>query len=187
MTPSPTTTIHCVFVCTGNICRSPMAEIMARDAVAHSDTAADITLSSCGLGSWHVGELADRRTRAELATIGLNGEEHRAAVLGPEHRAADIFIALDDGHRRGLIDSGIPAAKIALLRAFDPHYGIDTGAVLGASAQQLAAAAGTDTSAMEVADPYYGTQADFSRCRTEIAAAIPGLLALLVQHAQDKN
>src|SRR5699024_3299200 len=85
-------------VCTGNICRSPMGEIMLADALAKSDDARlhNITVTSCGLGDWHVGDGADPRAVKQLADQGYDGSEHIAATFGPEHEAADIFLRSEE-------------------------------------------------------------------------------------------
>lgn len=146
--------LHICFVCTGNICRSPMAEVIAHDALEAAGLDNFTHTSSCGLGGWHAGQKADKRTIAELRRAGHDGDSHRAAKLGSAHKDADLFIAMDDGHVDGLISAGIDPAKIRLMRSFDPQS--PDGAI--------------------VADPYYGSQSDFERTREEIEASIPALV-----------
>ncbi|MBK4168608.1 low molecular weight phosphotyrosine protein phosphatase [Corynebacterium macginleyi] len=146
--------LYLVFVCTGNICRSPMAEIIVRDELEDAMLDLVATVDSCGLGGWHVGQGADERAVAELRRAGHDGASHRATKLGEEHMDADLFLAMDSGHYDSLIDVGIEPAKVRLMRSFDP------------SAPEGA----------EVADPYYGTEKDFETTRKNIEAAVPGLL-----------
>ena len=146
--------LYLVFVCTGNICRSPMAEIIVRDELEDAMLDLVATVDSCGLGGWHVGQGADERAVAELRRAGHDGASHRATKLGEEHMDADLFLAMDSGHYDSLIDAGIEPAKVRLMRSFDP------------SAPEGA----------EVADPYYGTEKDFETTRKNIEAAVPGLL-----------
>lgn len=155
--------LHIVFVCTGNICRSPMAEIIVADAIEaeHLDSAA--RTSSCGLGGWHVGQGADKRAIAELRRGGHDGAAHRAAQLGPEHMNADLFVAMDAGHRDELAAHDIDSDRIRLMRSFDPDSA--EGAI--------------------VADPYYGDESDFARTRTEIEASTAGLLAWIRNNRRD--
>lgn len=114
-----TESVYVVFVCSGNICRSPMAEIIVRDAVEANALADDVLLASCGIGGWHVGEPADERAQAELENAGYD-PNHTAAQLGDEHMDATLFIAMDESHINGLLHAGVPKEKIRLMRSFDP-------------------------------------------------------------------
>ena len=148
------TTYSINFVCTGNICRSPMAEVMARQVIKDADLDSRVEVASCGMDGWHVGEGADERTVAELREIGLDGTEHVAQQFGPQAADTDLFIAMDTGHRSKLIARGLDESRVVLMRSFDP-------------------AAPEEAS---VADPYYGGTDGFTRVRKEIAASLPGLL-----------
>ncbi|PQM73374.1 low molecular weight protein-tyrosine-phosphatase [Corynebacterium sp. J010B-136] len=156
----PSNPLHICFVCTGNICRSPMAEVIVHDALEAAGLAQAAHTSSCGLGGWHVGEKADERTIAELRQSGHDGDRHRAEKLGPVHRTADIFIAMDDGHVDGLLAEGISPERIRMMRSFDPQ----------------------SPEGANVDDPYYGSQADFARTRQEIEEAVPGLIEWVKDH-----
>lgn len=146
-------TLRVVFVCTGNICRSPMADVMLRRALTDAGLADRVTVSSVGTGGWHVGGDMDPRAAAELEAHGYESD-HVAAQLAEADHSADLLVALDRGHRAHLLEAGVEPARVRLLRSFDP------------------AADGED-----VADPYYGEVAGFTRTRTEIAAALRGLVA----------
>ncbi|QNE89919.1 low molecular weight phosphotyrosine protein phosphatase [Corynebacterium incognita] len=153
--------LHVVFVCTGNICRSPMAEVIVHDAIEKEMLDLAARVSSCGIGGWHVGQGADKRAVAELRRAGHDGSSHLAAQLGPEHMDADLLVALDTGHRSELIARGVPEDKVRLLRSFDP-------------------AAEPEAS---VEDPYYGGPEGFTVTREQIEAAVPGILAWIREHA----
>ena len=160
--------MHITVVCTGNICRSPMGEVILRagleeagidtshspatDAAESSD--APVTLNSCGLGGWHIGDGADGRAVDELASLGYDGTAHRAAQLGSEHMGADLFLAMDDGHVRGLRSAGVDPGRIRLFRSFDAN----------------------SPAGAEVADPYYGSRSDFTEVGQQIEAAVPGIV-----------
>ncbi|PYE15405.1 protein-tyrosine phosphatase [Williamsia limnetica] len=143
--------LHVTFVCTGNICRSPMGQNIFRHALADAGLADQVRVSSCGTGDWHVGEGADVRARTELTSAGYD-DDHVAAQLGSEHLSADLLLAMDTGHLTALRNAGV-ADRSALLRSFDP-----------------------DADSDDVADPYFGSDADFTDVRTQIEAAMPGLL-----------
>lgn len=144
--------LHVSFVCTGNICRSPMAEKMFAVHLYREGLADYVRVSSAGTDGWHAGQDADARTSATLRRHGYP-TGHVAAKLGNDHRAADLLVALDSGHERRLATLGIPADRRRLLRSFDPA---------------------ADT--RDVPDPYYGDTTDFELVHDQIAAAIPGLL-----------
>lgn len=147
------TPVRVVFVCTGNICRSPMAEVMARQAFDEAGVGDRVEITSVGTGDWHVGNEMDPRAAAELRAHGYP-TAHTAAQLSPTEHTADLLVALDSGHRDHMIREGVDPARIRLLRSYEP----------GAS--------GAD-----VADPYYGDDAGFSRTRQQISRALPGLVA----------
>lgn len=157
--------LEIVFVCTGNICRSPMAEVIARQLAAEAGLADQVTFASCGMGGWHVGQPADRRALAELHAAGYDGATHRAAQLGPEHMRADLFVAMDSGHAHELAAAGAPNEKIRLMRSFDPDSDPHD----------------------DVADPYYGTAQDFVLTRQNIEDAVPGLLDWVIHHRADRT
>lgn len=150
---------HVVVVCTGNICRSPMGEVILRDAFDQAGLADAVRVSSCGTGGWHVGDGADERAVAALADIELDGSKHRAAQFGPEHASADLLLALDHGHVRALRRAGVPEERIRLVRSFDPNASTD-----------------------EVADPYYGDREDFDVARDQIVAARSGIVEWVEAH-----
>ena len=106
--PKTSLPVEIVFVCTGNICRSPMAEVIAKAKAEEAGLEDNVIFSSCGMGNWHVGQPADKRALAELKSAGYNGDTHRAAQLGPEHMRADLFVALDSGHAGELAATGVP-------------------------------------------------------------------------------
>lgn len=134
-----------------------MAQNIFRDAVRRAGLS-EVRVDSCGVGSWHVGEPADDRARTELRQAGYD-DDHVAAVLGLEHRSADLLVAMDSGHLRA-IEKKAPRDRCKLLRSFDPDAGDD----------------------LDVADPYYGGPEDFAEVRSQIEAAIPGLLAWVREH-----
>ncbi|WP_415976427.1 low molecular weight protein-tyrosine-phosphatase [Rhodococcus sp. 077-4] len=145
--------LHVTFVCTGNICRSPMAEKVFAGHLRDAGLGEDVRVSSAGTGGWHVGDGADPRTVAELDAHGYDSE-HEAAQVGPDHLAADLIVALDTGHARALLQLGAPADRVALLRSFDP-----------------------DADDSSVADPYYSSDSAFTEVREQIESAVPGMLA----------
>ncbi|NMO90524.1 low molecular weight protein-tyrosine-phosphatase [Actinomycetospora sp. TBRC 11914] len=143
-----------VTVCTGNICRSPMAEVILRAALTDAGLADRVVVTSAGVGDWHVGEPMDRRAAATLADRGY-GTDHVARQIDETTAEADLVLAATTDHARDLIRAGVPADRVRLLRSFDP-----------------AAPEGA-----EVPDPYYGGPEGFDEVFAMLEAATPGVVA----------
>ncbi|HEU5035242.1 MAG TPA: low molecular weight protein-tyrosine-phosphatase [Mycobacteriales bacterium] len=145
-----------VFVCLGNICRSPIAEIVMRRLVRTAGLEDRIAVESGGTGDWHLGEPADPRTLDVLRRNGYDGSAHRARQFTPqwfdEH---DLVVAMDDSNLTALRRMAPPDArdKIRLLLSFDP-----------------------DAAQSEVPDPYYGGADGFDDVLAMIEQACRALL-----------
>jgi protein-tyrosine phosphatase len=153
------------FVCTGNICRSPMAEWVFRHHV--EEEGLDVEVDSSGTGGWHVGDDADHRTVLALRRRGYRSA-HAARRFEPEwFNRYDLIIALDEGHLRALRSMAPDTherAKVRLLREFDPDAGDD----------------------LDVPDPYYGGRVDFEHVLALVEAAVPGLLDTVREELKDR-
>jgi protein-tyrosine phosphatase len=142
-----------VFVCTGNICRSPIAEKVFVHELEKAGLADEVHVSSAGTGGWHIGSPADERAAAVLRAAGYDAE-HTARQVDAEQLGADLIVALDHSHRR-VLQSMVPEPeRVRLLRSFDPD------APPGA----------------EVPDPYYGDDAGFTAVLEMVRAAVPGMI-----------
>lgn len=142
--------IGVLFVCMGNICRSPMAEAVFRHLVAEAGLAERFTVASVGTGPWHVGEPPHRGTLAVLARNGVDPGAKRARQL----EAADFgrygyVVAMDQENLDTMAALGPPAR---LLLDFAPHTG-----------------------EREVPDPYY--RGGFDHVYALVVAGCRGLLA----------
>ncbi|MFB0616405.1 low molecular weight protein-tyrosine-phosphatase [Streptomyces sp. AGS-58] len=160
-------TYRVCFVCTGNICRSPMAESVFRARVAEAGLEGLVVVDSAGTDGWHEGEHADPRTVSVLEEHGYGGE-HVARRFEPSWFARlDLVIALDSGHLgtlRRLAPTGAEARKVRLLRSYDPAAGDD----------------------LDVPDPYYGHRDGFERCLEMVEAASTGLLAAVREELEGR-
>lgn len=163
--PSGRSPYRVSMVCLGNICRSPMAATVLATRLADEGLDALVEVDSGGTGSWHIGEQADPRARSVLAQHGYDAEAHRARQVGPSWFAdRDLLLAMDHDNARTLRrlapdDDG--AARVALLRSFDPHASTDD---------------------QHVPDPYYGDERDFVEGLTIIERSVDGLVAALRAH-----
>jgi protein-tyrosine phosphatase len=124
MTASAAEPFRVVFVCSGNICRSPMADVVFRWFAEQAGLGAHVASSSAGTGDWHVGERADERTLEALVRHGYDGTTHRARQFtAADFDGNDLVVALDHSHERvlrGWARSEADADKISLLMSFDP-------------------------------------------------------------------
>jgi protein-tyrosine phosphatase len=151
-------TYRVCFVCTGNICRSPMAESVFRALITEAGLDGLVEVDSAGTGGWHEGDGADPRTVSVLEEHGYDGA-HTARRFQPSwFSRLDLVIALDAGHLkalRRLAPTPEDAGKVRLLRSYDPGAGDD----------------------LDVPDPYYGGLDGFEECLEMVEAASEGLLA----------
>jgi protein-tyrosine phosphatase len=118
--------VRILFICSGNICRSPTAEGVMRHIAA--ERGLEIEAASAGIGGWHVGEPADRRSAEAALRRGI--ELHGAAqqVRRSDFSDYDLLVAMDHGHLRDLLAmAGEHRDKVRLLiddtDVPDPYYG----------------------------------------------------------------
>ncbi|MFI5710022.1 low molecular weight protein-tyrosine-phosphatase [Kribbella sp. NPDC051620] len=129
---TPTAVRHVEIVCTGNICRSPIGEVVLRAKLADAGLE-NIVVTSSGTSGWHIGDPMDARARAALARHGYDGSAHRAQEFrGAWLADRDLVLAMDSGHlsallRRGGDDLAIPVELFADTDVPDPYYGDDAG------------------------------------------------------------
>ncbi|MEH3054828.1 MAG: low molecular weight phosphotyrosine protein phosphatase [Patulibacter minatonensis] len=152
-----------LFVCLGNICRSPTAEALFRAKVAQRGLLGEIEVDSAGTGGWHAGNPADRRAVAEAERRGISMSGRARQVTASDLRSFDLIVAMDESNRRDLqalaTDDEV-RGKIVLLREWDPE------------------AAGHDRA---VPDPYYGGDREFAEMFEIVDRATDGLLDDLAQ------
>ena len=154
--------IAVLFVCTGNICRSPTAEGVARKLLLDAGLAARVAVDSAGLEGWHAGDPPDSRAIASAAERGYDLTAQRARRF--ERRDFDDFqliIGMDRGHvsalrlRQGEGSTSQVRLFLDFLPSEDPRYGRD------------------------VPDPYYGDMSDYEISLDLIEDGTPNLIDIL--------
>ena len=155
-------------VCTGNICRSPMAEIVLRHRLAAAGLVDGVLVDSSGISDEERGRPVDRRARAVLLAHGYPaGDEHRARhVRAEDLTARDLVLPMTSVHARALRRLAGPdpveAARVVMYRRFDPG-----------------APAGDDPRfehLLDIDDPWYGGPDDFEACLAQIEAGADGVV-----------
>lgn len=156
--------VRVCFVCSGNICRSPTAEVALRRVADASGRADLVTVDSAGTGAWHEGDDMDARSRRTMIHAGWDVPRHVAKQFqAADFADRDVVVALDGGHFNVLWwlaaetdDIEAARAKIVMLRAFDP--------LLGAGETP------------DVGDPYYGGTDGFVEVLDQVERSCAALL-----------
>lgn len=116
--------IKVLFVCLGNICRSPLAEGVFRNLVEEAGLEGHITIASAGTGRWHVGEPPDPRMRETARRHGLSIDDQRAQqIMARDLEQYDYVFAMDRSNYstiRDLDHRAHSSSKVRLFRDFDP-------------------------------------------------------------------
>ena len=151
-----------ITVCTGNICRSPMAEIMLAAAFRASGLSDEVSVDSAGTTGYEVGRPIDQRAARRLAITKLSSQHHVAREWQAGwFRERDLILALDIDHYAWLRDAAPDQEsmdKVRMLRSFDPKV------------------ASKDLLDQGIEDPWYGGQADFDVVWHQIQTALPGII-----------
>ena len=148
-----------LFVCMGNICRSPTAEGVMRGLLQEEGLDEAVAIESAGTGGWHAGSPPDERAVAAARSRHILVEGEARQVTAEDFEAFDLLLVMDRDNERELLARAPDAqarGKVRLLREFDP-----------------AAVAVGD---LDVPDPYYGGPHGFDRVLDMVDAACRGLL-----------
>ncbi|HSN71258.1 MAG TPA: low molecular weight protein-tyrosine-phosphatase [Steroidobacteraceae bacterium] len=151
--------VRVLFVCMGNICRSPTAEAVFRELVAAQAGDLPIEIDSAGTHDYHIGHAPDRRAQAAARRRGLDLSALRARrVEDVDFERFDMILVMDEQNRRELLSRAPAVAheRIRLIMEFAPH-----------------------AHAREVPDPYYGGETGFEEVLDLLEDAAKGLLAEL--------
>ena len=157
MVDTQTSRIGVLFVCMGNICRSPLAEGVFLHKALGRGAADRFLVESAGTGGWHVGGRADPRAREVAGRHGITLNGTARQVCPADFDRFDHLICMDDANRADLLDRGAPPQRIRLLLEIDP-----------------------DQSMREVPDPYYGGTDGFETMYRMVDGACEALLVDLL-------
>lgn len=155
-----------LFVCLGNICRSPTAEGVFRQRLAASGLAERVSVDSCGTGGWHVGKTPDRRAMAAAARRGIDISSLRARQLEAADFANFDYLLAMDHDNLDMLESMRPDDCRAHLGLFLDFAGVPGQAV---------------------PDPYYGGEQGFDEVLDLVERAAEGLLAHLQQRWESER
>lgn len=171
-TGTPARTLRIMTVCTGNICRSPIAEVVLRDRLEAAGLADRVVVDSSGVSSEEHGNPMDRRARAVLASAGSTDaalDQHVARqVDATDLGERDLLLPMTAAHasalRRLAERSGQPdsVGDIVMFRTFDPAAPATRGA--------------QDEHLLDVEDPWYGDASHFDACLAQVEAAVDGIV-----------
>ena len=158
-----------LFVCMGNICRSPLAEGAFRDlAQAEGLFERGLFCDSAGTSAYHIGQAPDRRAIETAARYGIDIRDQRArSVTSEDFERFHYILAMDQYNLDSLLDRAQPGLedKVQLYLSYAPHLGID-----------------------EVPDPYYGGKQGFELCLDLVRETSKGLLEQIVrEHFSDQR
>jgi protein-tyrosine phosphatase len=147
-----------LFVCLGNICRSPTAEGVMRSLLVSEGFAEVVEIDSAGTGDWHVGHAPDHRSAGAAATRGIELSGQARQVAAADFEAYDLILAMDRSNHADLLAlaPGEAHDRIRLLREYDPE---------AVAADEL-----------EVPDPYYGGPDGFEDVLDLVTRACEGLI-----------
>lgn len=167
--------ISVLFVCLGNICRSPTAEGVFRHILAQEGLEDRFRVDSAGTGAWHVGESPDRRATATARERGIALSGQARKVRPEDFREFDWVLAMDTSNLHELQEMKRQHggdAEVRLFREFEDGADPDT--------------ADPDTDDLDVPDPYYGGDRGFERVFDLVERACRGFLDHVLEDDDEK-
>ncbi len=159
MSENPVPVKSVLFVCMGNICRSPLAEGVFLHLLRERGLDTHFEADSAGTGGWHAGNPPDPRSVAVARKYGIDLPSRARKIHSGDWEKFDLIIVMDNDNLADCLDAGAPRNKIRHLRSYDP-------ALNGAN--------------LPVPDPYYGGEDGFDTVYDMVHAACSGLIEFLM-------
>ena len=128
------------FVCLGNICRSPMADVVLSQLLDDAGLSTQVEVTSSGTGDWHMGQPMDPRAAAQLLAEGYDASAHRAKQFDASWLENDLVLAMDSSNLAAISNGAGESDRVRMFRTFDPL---------------------ADPSDLDVPDPFYGGDEGF--------------------------
>jgi low molecular weight protein-tyrosine phosphatase len=161
--PAPSGTPYRVgFVCLGNICRSPMADVILSELVDAAGLSGKVEVTSCGTGDWHLGGPMDPRAAAELQAAGYDSSAHRSQQFDVAWLDRDLLLAMDAKNLGDITDGRGADDRVRMFRSFDPLAPSDPG-----------------PEDLDVPDPFYGGDEGFAEVIAIVERTCRNLLSEL--------
>jgi protein-tyrosine phosphatase len=156
---APPAPYRVLFVCTGNICRSPLAEALFAHFVREDGLGDRFLADSAGLGGWHIGDRADPRTRRVAEGHGVPVPSRARQFDERDFDRFDLILAMDRDHLADLqsLARGVHRSKVRLMRDYDRQ----------------------ENHGKDVPDPYYGGTEGFEAVHQMLAVSCRNLLETL--------
>jgi protein-tyrosine phosphatase len=157
--------VNVLFVCLGNICRSPMAEAIFKHLVKEKGLENFVTVDSCGTANYHVGDDADPRTISAVRSKGILIDHCVRQLAAADLDKYDYVLAMDRSNFQNItrLANAKNRSKITMMRDFDPGY-----------------------EGEEVPDPYYGNQQHFEEVYDILNRSLSHFLAYLIRTEKKK-
>jgi low molecular weight protein-tyrosine phosphatase len=152
--------VRVLFVCLGNICRSPIAQGVFENVLRREGLDDEVSVDSAGTGTWHVGEPPDQRAQRSASSRGLDLSTQRARRIAPEDcENFDYVLTMDEENYRAVASLCRGSAAVRPFLDF-----------------------ATDSPETEVPDPFYGGPEGFEHVLDLVEEASEGLIADIREH-----
>lgn len=151
--------IKILFVCLGNICRSPLAEAIFKHKIKEKGLENRVEVNSCGTANYHIGDTPDPRTIKNALKNGVVINHLGRQLSSQDLAAYDFILAMDKSNHTNILklsNASDHAHKIKLMRSFDLNY-----------------------SGEEVPDPYYGDEAGFQHVFDVLSHSVESFITFL--------